>query len=153
MRYLNLLIIIILLSSIILFLKKILKFKGETFDGIDNLKVMNQLSDNEEKKHIFDSIDKSLEGASGQQSNIAVSNAKINENLLNLYINSVINEDKGNPNPLLLSKGNELPQSKNNSDYIHDIQVMINSKKIKQDYLIKMLKSKLMVLKNQLIII
>ena len=64
----------------------------------------------------------------------------------------MINSDKGNPNKILVSNDEELPKAPNNNwgNYNHEMRILIDSKKIKQDYLIKILKGKLGILSNSL---
>ena len=101
-----------------------------------------------ESKQIHDR----LEIGRGKQGKLITSNSNINENLLNLYINNMINSDKGNPNKILVSNDEELPKAPNNNwgKYNHEMRILIDSKKIKQDYLIKILKGKLGILSNSL---
>ena len=56
----------------------------------------------------------------------------------------MINADKGNPNKILVSNDEELPTNLNDNyaKYNHEMRILIDSKKIKQDYLVKVLKSK-----------
>ena len=64
----------------------------------------------------------------------------------------MINSDKGNPNKILVTNDEELPKAPNDNyaKYNHEMRILIDSKKIKQDYLIKILKSKLDIIKNSL---
>lgn len=168
MRYQKLLIIAILLSLVIIFLKKIMFTESESDsnlknvnnnvrEGFDNnvlseLEIMNQQDPSIQKKIIFDSVDSSLELGRGKQGKLVTSNSNINENLLNLYVNNMINADRGNPNKMLVTNNEELPKAPNNNwaKYNHEMRILIDSKKIKQDYLIKVLKSKLNILRNSL---
>ena len=154
MMYQKLLIIIILLSFVIILLKKIMFSNNENFDDnvLSELEVMNQQESSIQKKILFDSIDQSLEIGRGKQGKLITSNSNINESLLNLYVNNMINSDKGNPNKLLVTNDEELPKAPNDNytKYNHEMRILIDSKKIKQDYLVKVLKSKLKVLRNGL---
>ena len=113
---------------------------------------MNQQDPSIQKKILFDSVDNSLEIGRGKQGKIITSNSNINESLLNLYINNMINTDKGNPNKILVTNDEEMPKAPNDNytKYNHEMRILIDSKKIKQDYLLKILKSKLKVLRNSL---
>lgn len=154
MRYQKLLVIVVLFSFIIILLKKIMFSNSENFDDnvLSELEVMNQQDPSLQKKILFDSVDKSLELGRGKQGKLITSNSNINENLLNLYVNNMINADKGNPNKILVSNDEELPKAPNDNyaKYNHEMRILIDSKKIKQDYLVKVLKSKLKVLRNAL---
>ena len=154
MRYQKLLVIVVLFSFIIILLKKIMFSNSENFDDnvLSELEVMNQQDPSLQKKILFDSVDKSLELGRGKQGKLITSNSNINENLLNLYVNNMINADKGNPNKILVSNDEELPKAPNDNyaKYNHEMRILIDSKKIKQDYLVKVLKSKLGVLRNAL---
>ena len=154
MKCQKLLVIIVLLSFIIILLKKIMFSNNENFDDnvLSELEVMNQQDPSLQKKILFDSVDKSLELGRGKQGKLITSNSNINENLLNLYVNNMINADKGNPNKILVSNDEELPKAPNDNyaKYNHEMRILIDSKKIKQDYLVKVLKSKLKVLRNGL---
>ena len=126
-------------------------------EGFDNnvlseLEIMNQQDPSIQKKIIFDSVDSSLELGRGKQGKLVTSNSNINENLLNLYVNNMINADRGNPNKMLVTNNEELPNAPNNNwaKYNHEMRILIDSKKIKQDYLIKVLKNKLNILRNSL---
>jgi hypothetical protein len=168
MSYQKLLIIAILLSLVIIFLKKIMFTESdsnnvnngvnnnviEDFDSnvLSELEIMNQQDPSIQKKIIFDSVDTSLELGRGKQGKLVTSNSNINDNLLNLYVNNMINADRGNPNKMLVTNNEELPKAPNNNwaKYNHEMRILIDSKKIKQDYLIKVLKSKLNILRNSL---
>lgn len=168
MSYQKLLIIAILLSLVIIFLKKIMFSESDSnnvnnnvnnnlregFDSnvLSELEIMNQQDPSIQKKIIFDSVDTSLELGRGKQGKLVTSNSNINENLLNLYVNNMINSDRGNPNKMLVTDNEELPKAPNNNwaKYNHEMRILIDSKKIKQDYLIKVLKSKLNILRNSL---
>ena len=119
---------------------------------LSELEIMSQQDPSIQKKILFDSVDTSLEIGRGKQGKLITSNSNINENLLNLYINNMINSDKGNPNKILVSNDEEMPKAPNNnwSKYNHEMRILIDSKKIKQDYLIKILKGKLGILSNSL---
>ena len=154
MRYQKLLIIVFLLSFIIIILKKLMFTNNENFDDnvLSELEIMNQQDPSIQKKILFDSVDNSLEIGRGKQGRIITSNSNINENLLNLYVNNMINSDKGNPNKILVTNDEEMPKAPNDNfeKYNHEMRILIDSKKIKQDYLLKILKSKLKVLRNGL---
>ena len=142
----KLLIIAILLGFVIIVLKKIMFSNNENFNDnvLSELEIMNQQDPSIQKKILFDSVDNSLEIGRGKQGKIITSNSNINESLLNLYINNMINTDKGNPNKILVTNDEEMPKAPNDNytKYNHEMRILIDSKKIKQDYLLKILKSK-----------
>ena len=88
MKYQKILIIALLLSFIIIYLKKIIFSNNEKFDNniLSELEIMKQQDPSIQKKILFDSIDSSLEIGRGKQGKLITSNSNINENLLNLYI-------------------------------------------------------------------
>ena len=75
------------------------------------------------------------------------------QQLMDKYINGVINNDIGNPNKLL-EEGNqyELPTvvEDNLNKYNHELRKLNITKQIKQDYLIKVLRNKIETLLNSL---
>jgi hypothetical protein len=156
MNNLKLLFIILLLSTILIIFRSILN--KETFANIGNENVLNKLSvmdqnnDSAQKKILLDSVDNSLELGKGKQGMLAVSKSNMDENLLNLYVNNLINSDKGNPNKMLDISDEVLPKAPNNNwvKYNHEMKMLIDTKKVKQDYLIKVLKGKLHILRNSL---
>ena len=154
MSNLKLLLIILLISSIIIIFRSILN--KETFqnqeDLLKDLEVMNQNNSSTQKKIILDSVDKSLDLGRGKQGALSVSKSFMDENLLNLYVNNLLNSDKGNPNKLLDVGDTVLPRAPNDNfaQYNHEMRMLIDKKKIKQDYIIKVLKSKLEILRNSL---
>lgn len=154
MSNLKLLLIILLISSIIIIFRSILN--KETFqnqeDLLKDLEVMNQNNSSTQKKIILDSVDKSLDLGRGKQGALSVSKSFMDEDLLNLYVNNLINSDKGNPNKILDVGDAVLPRAPNDNygQYNHEMRMLIDTKKIKQDYVIKVLRSKLQVLRNSL---
>lgn len=154
MKNLKLVFIILLISTIIIIFRSILN--RETFQGnqnlLEDLEVMNQNNSSTQKKIILDSVDKSIKLGKGEQGSISLSKSFIDEDLLNLYVNNLINSDKGNPNKILDVGDTVLPRAPNDnfSQYNHEMRMLIDKKKTKQDYIIKVLKSKLEILRNSL---
>ncbi len=153
MSNLKLLLIILLISSIIIIFRSILN--KETFQNeslLKDLEVMDQNSSSTQKKMILDSVDRSLELGKGKQGALSVSKSFMDEDLLNLYVNNLINSDKGNPNKILDVSDTVLPRAPNDNygQYNHEMRMLIDTKKIKQDYIIKVLRSKLEILRNSL---
>ena len=153
MSNLKLLFIILLISTIIIIFRSILnKEDFQNQDLLKDLEVMNQNNSSTQKKIILDSVDKSLDLGRGKQGAMAVSKSFMDEELLNLYVNNLINSDKGNPNKILDVGDSVLPRAPNDNyaQYNHEMRMLIDTRKIKQDYVIKVLKSKLEVLRNSL---
>ena len=152
MSKLKLLLIILLLSTILVLFRSI--FNKEHFDNSDQLLNelgdMSQLSDNDQRKKLFESVDKSFEKV-GNTRNLS-SSGSIDEDLLDLYVNNIINSDYGNPNKILVDSEENLPKAPNNDfgSYNHKMRMLIQTKKVKQDYLVKVLRSKLELLLNKL---
>lgn len=152
MSYSKLLVITILLSLIIIILKKIMFSNSENFDANlkEQLELMKTQDPSVQDKIFYDTIDKSLKLHNiHQDGKLIPSN---NEKLIDIYVNELINKDKGNPNKLLVENKEELPKApyNNYTNYNHEMRLLIDSKKIKQDYLIKILKNKLKILNNSL---
>lgn len=153
MNKLKLLLIIVILSTILVLFRSI--FNKEHFQNseelLNELGNMSQLSDNDRRKKIFDSVDTSFEKV-GNTRNLSSSRSNIDEDLLDLYVNNIINSDYGNPNKILVDSEENLPQAPNNDfgTYNHKMRMLIDTKKVKQDYLIKVLRSKLEILLNKL---
>jgi hypothetical protein len=152
MNKLKLLLIILLLSTILVLFRSI--FNKEHFNNSDqllnDLGDMSQLSDNDQRKKLFESVENSFEKV-GNTRNLS-SSGSIDEDLLDLYVNNVINSDYGNPNKILVDSEENLPQAPNNDfgTYNHKMRMLIETKKVKQDYLVKVLRSKLELLLNKL---
>lgn len=158
MKNLKLLLIILLLSNIIIIFRSILNKETFVDNGVESgilqglEDVMDQNNSSTQKKILLDSVDKSLDIGKGKQGSIAVSKSNMDENLLNLYVNNLINTDKGNPNKMLDISDEVLPKAPNDNwtKYNHEMRMLIDTKKIKQNYLIKILGGKLQVLNNSL---
>ena len=150
MNSIKIIVIILLISFILILLKKIL-FKKESFksDPLDTIEINTQ-NDIIKRKMYFDKIDKTNKKANQELSRLTVEN--IDKDTLDTYIQSIIDSDKiATPNKLLVSDQEELPMlSGDTVKYNHKMIMLIASKKIKQDYLLKILKSKLQLLRNSL---
>ena len=147
-----LIVIIVILIVIILNLMKLILMKNEGFD--DNVfdeivGDMNQLEQRHRNKNLLDSVDKSILVGENKFSGI-VSN-KVNEGLIDEYVNNLINSDFKNTNKILESKQyKERPTAADNNltKYNHEMRIINNSRKLKQEYIIKILKIKVMKLLN-----
>jgi len=131
---------------------KLILMKNEGFD--DNVfeeigNVMNQLEPRHRSKNLLDSVDKSILVGENKFSGV-VSN-KVNEGLIDEYVNNLINSDFKNTNKILESKPySKLPtvSDDNLTKYNHEMRIINNSRKLKQEYIIKILKIKVMKLLN-----
>lgn len=145
-------IIVVILIVIILNLMKLILMKSENFD--DNIfeelgGVMSQLDTRQQKKIFLDSVDKSVLVGGNKFSGMNAS--KLDQALLDEYINNLINSDFKNTNKILESKpSNKLPTADDSdlSKYNHEMRIINNSRKLKQEYIIKILKYKVMKLLN-----
>lgn len=148
---LNIVIIICLLTSIIILAKLIFtkKQQVESFTDTDFDKlgdVINQRAERKQEELILDTVDKSLEKSKQKQGILRFEKASMNDELMNEYLNQLINADYNNPNKVLVSNDQfELPTviEDNLNQYNHDMRKLNNSKSVKQDYTIKVLKYKI----------
>ena len=152
MSYSKLLVITIMLSLIIIILKKIMFSSSEKFnvDLKTELDIMETQDPSIQDKIFYDTIDKSVDVHNiHQDGKLIPSN---DEKLIDIYVNELINKDKGNPNKLLIENKEELPKApyNNYTKYNHEMRLLIDSKKIKQDNIITILKNKLKILNNSL---
>lgn len=145
-------IIIVILIVIILNLMKLILMKSENFDDNEFEKlggIMSQLDTRQQKKVLLDSVDKSILAGGNKFSGMNAS--KLDQSLLDIYVNNLINSDFKNTNKILESKpSNKLPTADDNdlSKYNHEMRIINNSRKLKQEYIIKILKYKVMKLLN-----
>lgn len=147
-----LIVIIVILIVIILNLMKLILMKNEgfydnTFKEIGD--VMSQLDPRHRSKKLLDSVDKSILVGENKFSGV-VSN-KVNQALIDEYVNNLINSDFKHTNKILTSKTyNKLPTASNDNltKYNHEMRIINNSRKLKQEYIIKILKLKVMKLLN-----
>ena len=67
-----------------------------------------------------------------------------------MNVNNLINSDFNSPNKILESKQSERPTGAddNPSKFNHEMRIINNSRKLKQEYIIKILKLKVMKLLN-----
>ena len=126
---------------------------GKKFKDITDEDLMNQRHERARQELVLDSIENSIDRSIEKQGELTFENADTNSALMDKYINSVINNDIGNPNKLL-EEGNqyELPTvvEDNLNKYNHELRKLNITKQIKQDYLIKVLRNKIETLLNSL---
>jgi hypothetical protein len=126
---------------------------GTEFEDITGENLMNQRHERARQELVLDTVGNSIERSVEKQGELVFENADTNSELMDTYINKVINSDVGNPNRLL-EEGNqyELPTvvEDNLNKYNHELRKLNISKQIKQDYLIKVLRHKIEILINSL---
>ena len=159
---------IIIVSLVLLFLIYLVNFifkcehektegfqseSGPKFKNITGEDIMNQRYERARQELVLDTVENSIDRSIEKQGQLTFENADTNSELMDKYINSVINNDIGNPNQLL-EEGNqyELPTvvEDNLNKYNHELRKLNISKQIKQDYLIKVLRNKIEILLNSL---
>jgi len=126
---------------------------GTNFESITDESIMDQRYDRARKELVLDSVSDSIERSLEKQGQLVFENADTNSALMDKYINTIINNDLGNPNRLLEEGSQfELPTviEDNLNKYNHDLRMINISKQIKQDYLIKVLRHKIELLTNSL---
>ena len=131
------------------------QFQGESlkFKEIINNDLMDQRFERARQELVLDSVEDSIDRSVEQQGKLMFENADTNSELMDEYINKIINNDVGNPNRLLEDGSQfELPTvvEDNLNKYNHELRKLNISKQIKQDYLIKVLRHKIEVLTNSL---
>jgi hypothetical protein len=151
---------ILLIIAIILLIIKLVDmylikehYENSKFEKIGD--IMQQLPDKLQNTNVLDSVENSiteLDNVRGTK----LSNSKINDKLLNEFLQHMILSDE-NPNitPIFESSNtdNLLPKIKNGNlndinNYNHKLRLINNSKKLKQDYLIQMIKYNINKLSN-----
>ena len=147
-----LIVIIVILIVIILNLMKLILMKSENFEDttLDDLaNTISQLEKRNRNKNVLDSVDKSVLVGENKLSGLV--NNRFNKVLLDEYVNNLISSDYNSTDKILEHK----PYSKmptvsddNLSQYNHEMRIINNSKKLKQEYIIKILKLKVMKLLN-----
>lgn len=122
-------------------------FNDNTFEELGD--VMSQLDKRQQKKILLDSVDKSILAGGNKFSGINAN--QVDQSLLDEYINNLINSDFKNTNKILESKpSNKLPKADDSdlSKYNHEMRIINNSRKLKQEYIIKILKYKVLKMLN-----
>lgn len=131
------------------------QFQGEgvTFNDITDEKLMNQRYERARQELVLDTVEDSIDKSIEKQGQLMFENADTNSELMDQYINKIINNDVGNPNRILEDGSQfELPTvvEDNLNKYNHELRKLNISKQIKQDYLIKVLRHKIEILTNSL---
>lgn len=151
---------ILLIISIILLIIKLVDmylikehFETSKFEKVGE--IMRQLPDKLKNVNVLDSVENSITELDNVKG-VKLSNSKFNDKLLNDFLqHMIINDENPNITPIFESSNtdNLLPKIKNGNlndinNYNHKLRLMTNSKKLKQDYLIQMLKYKINKLSN-----
>lgn len=142
-------VIIVIIVFIFIMIKKLLitlkieKFNNQ-FDDIK--KVMSQLDDRTQGEKILKSVDKSINTVNNLQGKDVFKNM----NAVDRYINDIIINDSDSSNKILEEKRDTLPNSNdyNLKEYNHKLNIMNIKKETKQQFLLGVLKSKLLNLVN-----
>ena len=141
-------IIAIIIFILIMAKKLLITLKIEQFNTqLDVIKnVMSQLDDRTQSEKILSSVDKSINTVTNLQGKNVFDNMKV----VDKYINDIIINDTNNSNKILEEKKDKLPTASdyNLKEYNHKLNIMKIRKEIKQQFLLGVLKSKLLNLVN-----
>lgn len=163
--YLSLLNIFLIIVAIIFLIKMIInnkcqrsrnileKFEDKTFEKLIEGNVLQQRNKNKRKELILEKADTSIKKTQNEQGKLRFENADINSKLMDEYIHNMMMDDVGNPNKTLVEDAaTELPSviEDNLPQYNHEMRKIRNSKKLKQEYLISILRYKIETLLNSL---
>jgi len=132
---------IIILILIIIILYVLLFINKETYKNVDNIvDDMPNLSKDKALSNILKSVDNSI-GEFKKENHLNADKIELDDPLLNEYLDKKIISDMPNVN----DKSNKLPfiENDNYSKYNHQLRLLINSKKIKQDFVLEILKNKI----------
>ena len=135
-------ILLLLIKSVSMYLKNNVMETFKENSNIDKIgDVMNQIPKKLQYKKILDNIDDSIDSIR-EQSGQRLKNTIIDEELLNGYLHNTMKDDDSN-NPLFQSSNiNDIRPKISSADindinsYNHKMRLLINSKKILQEYLI-----------------
>ena len=147
------LLFLIYLVNIVVKTENFQSASGTKFEDITDERIMNQRYERARQELVLDSVGSSIDRSVEKQGQLMFENADTNSELMDRYINKVINSDVGNPNRLLEEGSQfELPTvvEDNLNKYNHELRKLNISKQIKQDYLIKVMRHKIEVLLNSL---
>ena len=147
------LLFLIYLVNIVVKTENFQSASGTKFEDITDERIMNQRYERARQELVLDSVGSSIDRSVEKQGQLMFENADTNSELMDRYINKVINSDVGNPNRLLEEGSQfELPTvvEDNLNKYNHELRKLNISKQIKQDYLIKVLRHKIDLLTNTL---
>ena len=139
--------IIALIVAILYTLKLIINKHKEHFTETNAFKelgeVMNQLSPDKQNSQLLGTVDKMQKDF---KDSLVFDKSAINQGLLDTYVSNLISNDNYNTDKKLKTKeSDKLPKLSNNDikAYNNKLRILINSKKLKQDYILKVLKYKL----------
>lgn len=154
---------IVIISLVLLFLVYLINIavklegfqsaSGTKFEDITSDQLMDQRYERARQELVLDSVENSIDRSVEKQGQLLFENADTNSELMDRYVNKIINNDIGNPNRLLEEGSQfELPTvvEDNLNKYNHELRKLNISKQIKQDYLIKVMRHKIEVLLNSL---
>lgn len=154
------LVIIFLIFTCIIIMSYLIAKKTEHFNDIysseDLTKIegsMNQLNNYDAREKLFNSADKTLKKANKKQGILKFEHSNKNNQLLDKYVRDIMLSDVGNPNRILVEDSfHELPSviEDNLGKYNHEMRKLLNSKRIKQSYILDVLKYKIDTLLNSL---
>ena len=142
-------VIIVIIVFIFIMIKKLLiTLKIESFNNqFDDIKkVMSQLDDRKQGEKILESADKSINTVNNLQGKDVFKNM----NAVDRYINDIIINDIDSSNKILDEKQDNLPNSNdyNLKEYNNKLNIINIKKELKQQFLLGVLKSKLLNLVN-----
>lgn len=129
------------------------KFDDKTFEKLIEGNVLKQRNKNKRKELILEKADTSIRKTQDEQGKLRFENADTNSELMDEYIHNMMMDDIGNPNKTLVEDAaTELPSviEDNLPQYNHEMRKIRNSKKLKQEYLISVLRYKIETLLNSL---
>ena len=163
--YLSLLNIFLIVVAIIFLIKMIInnkcersrnileKFEDKKLKKLIEGNVLRQRNKNKRKEIILEKADTSIKKTQDKQGKLRFENADTNSKLMDEYIHNMMMDDIGNPNKTLVEDAaTELPSviEDNLPQYNHEMRKIRNSKKLKQEYLISVLRYKIETLLNSL---
>lgn len=142
---------IVVLVLVIIILYIIFYVKREMYTDINEIiKGVYNSSGKKALTNILDSVDQSVNKFKDKNI-LSASKINLEDPLLDLYLDQKIISDVSNVNQGN-THGNKLPfiENDNYEKYNHQLRLLINSKKIKQDFIIGIIKNKINFLKGTL---
>ena len=145
---------IVVLVLVIIILYIIFYVKREMYTDADINKIVKNIYNIGNKKaltNILDTVDQSV-NKFNDKNILGSSKINLDDPLLDLYLDQKLIADIGNVNKDKKGNKNKLPfiENDNYEKYNHQIRLLINSKKIKQDFIIGIIKNKINFLKGSL---
>jgi len=132
---------IIILILVIIILYILFYINKETYKNIEEItNDIPNLSKHKALTNILQSVDDSI-GDFKKETHLNSDKIELDDPLLNEYLDKKIISDIANVN----EKTNKLPfiENENYSKYNHQLRLLINSKKIKQDFILEIVKNKI----------